>query len=112
MEENKNRNQLYIPANVKTGTEFFRGFGVNELKKALAVMAAVGVVLFLVYQRTQNVVQLIVGIMIAAGVSVAIFSKDDCNTSFVDTMSYMIRFSQQQKRYPYRFAKEDWYIDP
>ena len=104
-------NHLYIPSNIKTKTEFFKGFGVSELQRTTMMTAIVGVLFYLFhYQRTDNVIVLIVAIMISAGVGVAIFSKDERNQSMMDTLGHMLRFARQQKKYPYRFYKEDWYV--
>ena len=110
MSKEQNGKSLYIPSNIKTKTEFFKGFGVSELQKTAIMTAIVGVLFYFHYQRTDNVIVMIVAIMVSAGVGVAIFSKDERNQSMMDTLGHMLRFVRQQKKYPYRFYKEDWYV--
>jgi len=110
MEQRNGKNSLYIPSNIKTRTEFFKGFGTSELKRTAIMTAIVGGLFYLLYQRNDNIIMLVVSIMVSAGVGVAIFSKDERNQSMVDTLMHMLRFARQQKKYPYHFCKEDWYV--
>lgn len=89
----------------------FQRLWCKRAEKTAVITAIIGVLFyFFHYQRTENVVVLIVGIMVSAGVGVAIFSKDERNQSMMDTLGHMLRFARQQKKYPYRFYKEDWYV--
>lgn len=110
MNEKKDKYSLYIPSHIKTKTEFFKGFGVAELKKTAIMTLIIGVIFYFIYKQNDNVIVMVVAIMASAGVGVAIFSKDERNQSMVDTLMHMIRFMQQQKKYGYRFTKEDWYV--
>ena len=110
MENQDNGKSLYIPSNIKTKTEFFKGFGVAELKKTAVMTAIVGVLFYFRYRQTDNVIVLVVAVMVSAGVGAAIFSKDERNQSMMDTLGHMLRFARQQKKYPYRFYREDWYV--
>lgn len=110
MDKTQDKYSLYIPSHIKTKTEFFKGFGVEELKKTAIMTLIIAVFFYFIYKRNDNVIVLVVAIMASAGIGVAIFSKDERNQSMVDTLMHMIRFMQQQKKYDYRFAKEDWYV--
>ena len=47
--EDKNNN-LYIPANIRTRLEFFKGFGVKELVTTIIVVACFLPIAFILYK--------------------------------------------------------------
>lgn len=97
---------LYIPANVKTRTEFFPGYGMAELMKSFMVAAVAGVTALFIYSANKSTTFAIVFLLASVAASVAVLVKDQNNQSVVDQIGHIIRFSQAQKKYPYRYRKE------
>lgn len=97
---------LYIPANVKTRTEFFPGYGMAELTKSLLVAAIAGGLALIIYSSNKSATFAIVFLLASVAASVAVLVKDQNNQSVVDQIGHMIRFSRAQKKYPYRYRKE------
>jgi len=102
------RETLYIPTNIKTRQEFFSGFGFPELMQTL-VMAAVSLVVGLIlYAEDQSVPRTVLIVIITIATTIVCVSKDRNNQSMLDYVKNMIRFSREQKKYPY-LRKEDKY---
>lgn len=97
---------LYIPLGLKTGTEIFDGFGKEELFKSIIVTLIAGAIDTIIYMLTKNTALSVVFILSAIAGSVMMLTKDQSNVSVVDQMIFMIRFSKSQKRYRYRYLAE------
>ena len=95
------RETLYIPTNIKTRQEFFNGFGFPELMQTF-VMAVVSLItgLFL-YAGNQNLSLTVLIVIITIAATIVCVSKDRNNQSMLDYVKNMIRFSREQKKYPY-----------
>lgn len=101
------KQELYIPSEVKTRNEFFNGFGKKELLQSIIgtlVFMLISSVLWLIYKNVSlTVVSLLSGIF----GSVMMCVKDHNNLSVVDHVINIIKFNRNQQIYPYR-ALPEW----
>ncbi|MCX8075242.1 MAG: hypothetical protein N2749_06645 [Clostridia bacterium] len=99
MEEKQNN--LYIPANIKTRLEFFKGYGIKELVATITVVAFFMPIIYLIYLLKGILVAIIVFLVFIAGTVIA-NTKDDNNLCIVEQLRFMIRKSKMQKLYKYK----------
>lgn len=95
--------KLYIPTNVKTRLEFFKGFGVKELIMVVIVLVALLPVSFIVYAIKENYLLPVVIEFIGVAGAVIFTTKDDNNLCVVSQIKYMLEFSKIQKQYRYKY---------
>ena len=101
--EDKKEYKLYIPTNVKTRLEFFKGYGVSELIKTLIVLIALLPISIILFKVTNGyMIPVIFEFIGVAGTIIAI-TKDDNNLCIVSQIKYMIEFSKIQKEYRYKY---------
>ncbi len=101
-------NLLYIPLGLKERNELWEGFGKDEAIKALIFNMFTGVIDFLVYIFTKNMMFCIVFILVSVGGSIMMLTKDITNLSVVDQIKNMLRYAKSQKYYPYKY-QDEWY---
>lgn len=99
MEDNNN---LYIPANIRTRLEFFKGYGVKELVTTISVVAFSMPIVFLLYKFKSTLVAIIF-LLFVISASVISLTKDDNNLCIVEQLKFMIRNTKMQKKYEYRY---------
>ncbi len=99
--EDKNNN-LYIPANIRTRLEFFKGYGVKELVTTMIVVAFSLPIVFALYKLKGTLIAIIFLIFIISA-SVISLTKDDNNLCIVEQIKFMIRNSKMQKKYDYKY---------
>jgi len=102
------RETLYIPTNIKTRQEFFSGYGFMELMKTLVATAISLIIGLMIYAKNQDISAVVLIVIISIAATVVCVSKDRNNQSMVDYVSNMMKFSREQKIYPY-IRKEDVY---
>lgn len=95
-------NNLYIPANIRTRLEFFKGYGVKELVTTIIVVACFLPMAFILYKCVSTLAA-IISFMIIIAVSVISVTKDDNNLCVVDQVKYMIRNAKMQKKFEYKY---------
>ena len=96
-----NKKQVKIPRQIRLKTEFFVGFGMEELIKTLIVGVIAGVIAYITYTITG---QTIISTMIVIGaivLSVVALIKNNNNFSMLDIIKNMIKFEFMQKEYKY-----------
>lgn len=99
---NDKKKQVKIPRQIRLKTEFFVGFGMEELIKTLIVGAISGIVAYMFYLFTGKT---IVATLIVIGsiiVSVVALIKGNNNFSMVDTIKNILKFETIQKEYRYK----------
>ncbi|MEG2235147.1 MAG: hypothetical protein RR144_01715 [Clostridia bacterium] len=95
--------KLYIPSNVKTRLEFFKGFGMQELIVVIIVMIALLPISFIVYKINGGyLVPVLIEFIGVAGMVIS-STKDDNNLCVIDQLKYMIEFVKMQKKYKYQY---------
>lgn len=95
--------KLYIPTNVKTRLEFFKGFGVKELIIAVIVLVGLLPISFAIYVIKDNYLLPVVIEFIGVAGAVMFTTKDDNNLCVVSQIKYMLDFSKIQKQYRYKY---------
>lgn len=100
------REKLYIPANVKTKTEFFPGIGMQEIIKALTTAALCSGFCLVIFLLNNSTTFIIVAVIVSAALGLTIHRKDENNISIADQIGFMVRFMRSQKELHYRYGKE------
>ena len=99
MEDKKK--MIKIPRQIRLKTEFFVGFGMEELIKTIIVGAIAGVIAFIYYKITNKTILATLVVIGAIVISVISLIKGNNNFSMVDTIKNIIKFRIMQKNYKY-----------
>ena len=99
MEDKKK--MIKIPRQIRLKTEFFVGFGMEELIKTIIVGAIAGVIAFIYYKITNKTIIATLVVIGAIVISVISLIKGNNNFSMVDTIKNIIKFRIKQKNYKY-----------
>lgn len=92
---------IRIPTEIKLKTEFFDGFGIQELIKTVIVGAIASVIAYGIYLITHQTLfstLLVIGAIVLAVISLI---KGQNNFSMVDSIKNLIKFWLMQKEYKY-----------
>ena len=100
MEDKKK--MIKIPRQIRLKTEFFVGFGMEELIKTIIVGAIAGVIAFIYYKITNKTIIATLVVIGAIVISVISLIKGNNNFSMVDTIKNIVKFKMTQKDYRYR----------
>lgn len=95
------KKQVKIPKQIRLKTEFFVGFGIEELIKTIIVGAIAGIVAYIVYKVTGQTIISTLLVVGAIAVSVVSLIKSNSNFSMVDTITNIIKYEFMQKEYKY-----------
>lgn len=95
------KKQVKIPRQIRLKTEFFVGFGMEELIKTLIVGAISGIVAYMFCLFTGKTIISTLIVIGAIVVSVVSLIKGNNNFSMVDTIKNIIKFETMQKEYKY-----------
>ena len=93
--------QVRIPRQIRLKTEFFIGFGMEELIKTLIVGAVAGVIAYILYKITNQTILatlLVIGAIVVAVISLV---KGNNNFSMIDMIKNIVRYETMQKEYRY-----------
>lgn len=96
--------QLSIPVNLKTKTEFFEGYGLQEFLQNL-VIACIGIIIALIFyffSRNDFISIIIAFIFIAGGFFLTV--KDTFTLSLLDQFRIAFEFRKTQKTYHYKYG--------
>ncbi len=96
-----NKRQVKIPRQIRLKTEFFIGFGMEELIKTLIVGAIAGVISYIIYKITNQTIIATLLVIGAIVISVVALIKGNNNFSMVDTLKNITKFETMQKDYRY-----------
>ena len=98
MQEKKTIN---IPAQIRLKTEFFDGYGVEELVKTIMVLVVAVIIAYIIYLIT-NVLLIstffVIGCVVMA---VVFFTKNRNNFSMADSIKNLVKYELMQKGYKY-----------
>ena len=95
------KKQVKIPRQIRLKTEFFVGFGMEELIKTLIIGAISGVIAYMFYLFTEKTIVATLIVIGAIVVSVVSLIKGNNNFSMVDTIKNILKFETMQKEYRY-----------
>ncbi len=97
-----NKKQIKIPRQIRLKTEFFIGFGMEELIKTLIVGAVAGFISYIFYKITGQTIISTLIVIGAIAVSVIALVKGNNNFSMIDTIKNIVKFEINQKDYKYK----------
>lgn len=103
---NDKKKQVKIPRQIRLKTEFFVGFGMEELIKTLIVGAISGIIAYMFYLFTGKTIVATLIVIGAIVVSVVSLIKGSNNSSMVDTIKNILKFETMQKEYRYKIKNE------
>ncbi|WP_199558850.1 hypothetical protein [Paenibacillus antibioticophila] len=98
---------LYIPMGVKAQSEWFPGFGKQQLGQTIIGSTGATLLALLFWLLNGSVPVAVVTFLSGVAASVMMTTKDRHNLSVLDQLRFMIQFQRSQKRYPYR-ALPEW----
>ena len=93
---------IKIPRQIRLKTDFFVGFGMEELIKTIIVGAIAGVIAFIYYKITNKTIIATLVVIGAIVISVISLIKGNNNFSMVDTIKNIVKFKMTQKDYRYK----------
>ena len=99
----ENDYKLYIPSNVKTRMEFFKGYGVKELISTIIVFACLLPISLLIYKLKGNLLLPVVIEFIGVAGTIIATAKDENNLCVTRQIKFLIEFANTQKQYRYRY---------
>jgi len=97
---------LYIPVNIKTRFEFFDGYGVSELLPTIFAALVSGFLAFIIHAIAGGTIMPVLTVLITVSASVMALAKGDQNMSVIDQAKCVLRFSREQRHYPYYYTDE------
>ena len=100
---NKMSFKLYIPTNVKTRLEFFKGFGIKELTASVIILLTLLPISFFIYKIKGDYLIPVLIEFIGVAITVISITKDENNLCVIDQIRYMLEFIKMQKKYEYRY---------
>lgn len=99
MEERKT---VKIPRQIRLKTEFFVGFGMEELIKTIIVGVIMAILSFIFYKITGQTLIATMIVIGAMAISVIALIKGNNNFSMLDIIKNIVRFEFMQKEYKYK----------
>ena len=95
------KKMIKIPTEIKLKTEFFDGYGMQELIKTVIVGAIASVIAYIAYLFTHQALFSTFFVLGVIVVSVITLIKGQNNFSMLDSIVNIIKFSFIQKEYKY-----------
>ena len=96
------KKNIKIPTEIKLKTEFFDGYGMQELIKTIIVgviSSIISYIIFLFTRQTLYSTFIVLGIIV---ITVIALIKGQNNFSMIDTIKNIIKFNLMQKEYKYK----------
>lgn len=100
---NENEYKLYIPSNVKTRMEFFKGYGVKELISTIIVFGCLLPISLIIYKLKGNLLLPIIIEFIGVAGTIIATAKDENNLCVTRQIKFLIDFANIQKQYRYKY---------
>lgn len=97
----EDKRMINIPSQIRLKTEFFEGYGVEELVKTIVVLGVSLVIAYIIYLFTG--VTLISTLFVIGCVVIAVIflTKNRNNFSMADNIKNIVKYELIQKRYKY-----------
>ena len=92
-----NKKQVKIPRQIRLKTEFFIGFGMEELIKTLIVGAVAGIIAYVFYLFTHQTIIATLIVIGAISISVIALIKGGNIFSMLDMIKNIVKFEFMQK---------------
>lgn len=96
------KKMIKIPSQIQLKTEFFEGYGIEELVKTIIILGVAVVIGYIIYLFTK--VTLISTFFVIGSVVIAVvfLTKNRNNFSIADNIKNIIKYELIQKRYRYK----------
>ncbi|MNN30850.1 hypothetical protein D3C81_1445120 [compost metagenome] len=104
---NEESQTLYIPIGVKSESEWFSGFGKQQLIQTIIGSFGAFFLALIIWLLKGSVSFAVVTFLSGVAASVMMTTKDRHNLSVLDQVRFVIAFKRSQKFYPYR-ALPEW----
>ena len=95
------KKMIKIPSQIRLKTEFFEGYGIEELVKTIIVLCIAVVIGYIIYLFTK--ITLISTFFVIGSVVIAVIflTKNRNNFSMADNIKNIVKYELMQKRYKY-----------
>lgn len=97
----QDKKMINIPSQIRLKTEFFDGYGVEELVKTIIVFAISCVIGYIIYLFTKVTLFSTFFVIGSVVVAVVFFTKNRNNFSMADGITNIVKYELMQKRYKY-----------
>jgi hypothetical protein len=97
---------LYIPVNIKTRFEFFDGYGFAELVPTVFAAMISGFLAFVIHAAAGGIIGPVLLVLVTVAASVMALAKGENSMSVIDQTKCVLRFSREQRKYPYYYTDE------
>lgn len=95
--------KLYIPSNVKTRMEFFKGYGFKELTATIIVFICLLPISLIIYSIKGDFLLPVVVEFIGVAGTIIATTKDENNLCVTKQIKFLIDFAKIQKQYRYKY---------
>lgn len=95
------RKSVKIPSQIRLQTEFFEGYGMEELIKTIIVLAISSVIAFFVYKITHTTLIATFLVIGSTAIAVVFLTKNRSGFSMLDNIKNIIKYELMQKEYKY-----------
>lgn len=90
-----------IPSKIRLQTEFFEGYGMEELIKTIIVLAISSVIAFFVYKITHTTLIATFLVIGTTVIAVVFLTKNRSGFSMLDNIKNVVKYEIIQKEYKY-----------
>ena len=97
----QDKRTINIPTQVRLKTEFFEGYGVEELIKTIIVLGISSIVEYIIYLITKVALVSTLFVIGSVVIAVVFLTKNRNNFSMADNIINIIKYELMQKRYKY-----------
>lgn len=108
----QDKRMISIPSQIRLKTEFFEGYGIEELVKTIIVFSVSSVIGYIIYLFTKIMLVSTFFVIGSIVIAVVFLTKNRNGFSMADNIKNIIRYELMQKRYKYergefyKFQKE------
>lgn len=90
-----------IPSQIRLQTEFFEGFGIEELIKTIIVLAISSIIAYFIYKITHTTLIATFIVIGSTIIAVVFLTKNRSGFSMVDNIKNIVKYELMQKGYKY-----------
>ncbi len=95
------KKSVKIPSQIRLQTEFFEGYGMEELIKTIIVLAISGVIAFFVNKITHSTLIATFLVIGSTVIAVVFLTKNRSGFSMLDNIKNIAKYELMQKGYKY-----------
>lgn len=90
-----------IPSQIRLQTEFFEGFGIEELIKTIIVLAISSIIAYFIHKITHTTLIATFLVIGSTIIAVVFLTKNRSGFSMVDNIKNIVKYELMQKGYKY-----------